>query len=305
MARRIGTDWNLQTRMFVTMLLLAALYLAFGDVLLHYGFGFAPMAVILGGLALAQYYYSDRLVLLSTRARLVSPAEAPELHTIVDRLAAQADLPKPRVAVVDTPVPNAFATGRDPKHAVIAATTGLMQRLTPQETEAVLAHEMTHVLNRDMTVMTLASFFATIAAYIVQMSFWFGLGGGFGGGFGGGRGRDEGDNPMLIYVVSIAVWIISYFLMNALSRYREYAADRGSALLTGAPEQLASALMKISSGTNRVPRRDLRRTEALNAFFIVPMLSSESLFELFATHPTLEHRLAQLRRIEQEMAARR
>jgi heat shock protein HtpX len=304
MARRIGTDWNLQVRMFVTMLLLAALYLLFADVLLHYGFGFLPMAVVLGGLALLQYYYSDRLVLLSTGAREVSPAEAPELHAIIERLAAQADLPKPRVAVVDTPVPNAFATGRSPSHAAIAATTGLMQRLSPEELEAVLAHEMTHVMNRDMTVMTLASFFASIASYIVQMSLWFGWGGGFGGGYGGGR-RDEGENPMLVYAVSIAVWIVSYFLMNALSRYREYAADRGSALLTGAPEHLASALMKISGAMSRVPRRDLRRAEALNAFFIVPALSSESLFELFATHPTLEHRLAQLRRIEQQMAGRR
>lgn len=305
MARRIGTDWNLQARMFVTMLLLAALYLVFGDVLVHYGFGFVPVAVILGGLALAQYYYSDRLVLASTGAKLVSPAQAPELHAIVDRLAAQADLPKPRVAIMQTAMPNAFATGRNPQHAVIAATTGLIQRLTPEELEAVLAHEMTHILNRDMTVMTLASFFATIASYIVQMSFWFGLGGLGGGLGGGGRGRDDGENPAVIYLISIAVWIISYFLMNALSRYREYAADRGSALLTGAPEQLASALMKISGGAGHAPRRDLRRTEALNAFFIVPALSSESFFELFATHPTLQHRLAQLRRIEQEMAARR
>jgi heat shock protein HtpX len=302
LTRRLGTDWQLQGRMFFTMFLLAVLYLIFAEVLWRSGVGFGTIVVLVGGLALAQYYFSDRLVLLSTGAKEVSEQQQPELHETVARLAALAGVPKPKVAVVQTPVPNAFATGRNPSHAVVAVTTGLLQRLSPEELEAVLAHEMTHVHNRDMAVMTLASFFATIASYIVQMSMWFGplLGGGFGG-YGGGRRRDQG-NPMLVILVSLLVWVISFLLINTLSRYREYAADRGSAILTGAPSHLASALMRISGVMDRVPQRDLRQSEALNALYIIPALSSESVFELFATHPTLEHRLAYLRRLEQELA---
>jgi heat shock protein HtpX len=299
--RRIGTDWQLQARMFLTMFLLAALYLLFAEVLYRAGAGMGLIVILVGGMAFAQYYFSDQLVLLSTGAREVSEAEAPELHEMVGRLAAMADLPKPRVAVVETAVPNAFATGRSPSHAVVAVTTGLLQRLNRDEVEAVLAHEITHIHNRDMVVMTLASFFASIASYIVQMSFWWGPVGGY------GYRSDERDreSPAFVLLVSMLVWVISFFLINALSRYREYAADRGSALLTGAPSHLASALVRISGAMERVPQRDLRQAEALNAFFIVPALSSESFLELFATHPSLEHRLAHLRRIEEELARRR
>jgi heat shock protein HtpX len=304
MRRRISSDWQLQARMMVSMLLLAALYLVFADVLLHYAsFGFA--VVFIGGMLLLQYFYSDRLVLYTTGARLVSEAQEPELHDMVGRLAQMADLPKPRVAVVPSPVPNAFATGRNPSHAVVAVTQGLLQRLEPQEVEAVLAHEITHVYHRDMTVMTIASFFATIAAFITRNAMWMGMfGGGFGygGGWGGNRRRDDnGGGFALVLLVSIAVWIISFFLINALSRYREYAADRGSAELTGAPSHLASALIKISNVMQRVPQRDLRQAEALNALFIIPAVAERSWTELFATHPSLEHRLAYLRKLEAQM----
>jgi heat shock protein HtpX len=308
MRRRISSDWQLQARMMFSMLLLAALYLVFADVLLHYAsFGFA--AVVVGGLLLLQYFYSDKLVMYSTGARIVSEAQEPELHDIVGRLAQMADLPKPQVAVVPSQVPNAFATGRNPSHAVVAVTQGLMQRLEPQEVEAVLAHEITHVYHRDMAVMTIASFFATIAAFITRNAMFMGMfGGGFGGGFGygggygGGRNRDnQGGGFAIVLLVSIAVWIISFFLINALSRYREYAADRGSAELTGAPSHLASALIKISNVMQRVPQRDLRQAEALNALFIIPAVAERSWTELFATHPSLQHRLAYLRKLEEQM----
>ncbi len=306
MRRRISSDWQLQARMVFSMLLLAALYLVFADVLFNYtSFDFA--VIIIGGLLLVQYFYSDKLVLATTGARIVTEAQEPELHDIVGRLAQMADLPKPRVAVVPSPVPNAFATGRNPSHAVVAVTQGLMQRLEPQEVEAVLAHEITHVYHRDMTVMTIASFFATIAGFITRnamfMGMFGGFGGGFGGGYGGGRGRNNnnGGGFLIVLVVSILVWIISFFLINALSRYREYSADRGSAELTGAPSHLASALIKISNTMQRVPQRDLRQTEALNALFIIPAVAQRSWVELFATHPSLEHRLAYLRKLEAQM----
>jgi heat shock protein HtpX len=305
--RRIRTDWQLQLRMLVSMLLLALLYLVFADVLLHFA-GLFWTVIFVGAMLLLQYYYSDRLVLYATGARLVSEHEAPELHAIVARLAQLADLPKPQVAVVPTAVPNAFATGRSPRHAVVAATTGLLQRLSPEELEAVMAHELTHIRHRDMAVMTIASFFATIAAFITRNAFWFGMFGGgygYGGGYGGRRDDREGESFFLVLIVSLVVWIISFFLINALSRYREYAADRGSAELTGAPSHLASALIRISDAMARVPTRDLRQAEALNALFIFPAIRDGSWTELFATHPSLEHRLAHLRRLEAELAGRR
>lgn len=287
---------GLTLRMGLSMFLLAALYLAFMLVLARLGVGFLPIVVLSGGFLIVQYYFSDRMVLLATGAKIVSPSQEPELHSILEKLAALADLPMPKVAVMTTDVPNAFATGRDPRHAVIACTTGLMNRLTAPELEAVLAHEMTHVKHRDMTLITMASFFATIASTIVQMAFWFmPL-----GGFGGGNNQDE-DGIIFVYLASLLVWIISFFLINALSRYREYAADRGSAILTGAPSQLASALTKISGTMSRIPNRDLRQSEALSALFIIPAVRRNSLMELFQTHPSLEHRLEQLRRIEQEL----
>lgn len=293
--RRLPQDWKLTSRMLITMFLLAAVYLLFTVVLWRAGVGFFGIAFMVAVMLLAQYYLSDRLVLWSMGAREVSPREAPELHALVERLSALADLPKPRVALVETAMPNAFATGRNPRHAVVAVTTGLLERLEPREVEAVLAHELSHIRHRDVAVLTLASFFATVASFIVQQFMFWGVP------MGGDRDREGPNAFLLVYLVSLFVWVVSYFLIRALSRYREFAADRGAALLTGAPSNLASALIKISNGMQRIPTRDLRQAEAFNAFFIVPALSGESLMELFSTHPSLERRLRYLRELEREM----
>ncbi len=280
------------------MFLLAAVYLFFLAVLWQAGVGYSGLIIFVAIMLGVQYYFSDRMVLWSMGAREVSPREAPELHTLVERLAALADLPKPRVAVVPTSMPNAFATGRNPKNAVVAVTRGIMERLTPPELEAVLAHEMSHIRNRDMTVLTLASFFATVASFIMQNFFYFGA-------F-GGRDREGSNNTMIVYLASMVVWVISFFLIRALSRYREFAADRGAAILTGSPGQLASALVKISGSMARIPQRDLRQAEAFNAFFIIPAAAGgNSLMELLSTHPSLQRRLDYLRRLEREMEDRR
>lgn len=289
--RRLRPDVGLTLRMSVSLFLLAALYLVFVLVLMRAGLGFLGIVVIAGGMLVVQYYFSDQLILVSSGARVLRPGEEPELQQLVGRLAQLADIPTPRVAIVPTDMPNAFATGRSPRHAVVAATTGLMQQLSEPELEAVLAHEITHVHNRDMALMTMASFFATVASFIVQMAFWFMPIGG---------DRDEEQSALLVYLVSLVVWIISFFLIRAFSRYREYAADRGSAILTGQPSQLMSALIKLHRA-GRLPRRDLRQAEALQALFIVPTATKSSLYELFQTHPTLEHRIEHLRRIEAEM----
>ena len=284
--------------MAFTMLLLALLYLFFASVLARSGVGLPAIGVLVGGLALAQYYFSDRLVLASTRARLVRPGELPAVEDMLARLAAIANLPTPRLAVIDSAAPNAFATGRNPGHAVVAVTTGLLRQLPPPEVEAVLGHELTHVHNRDVAVMAMATFFATIAGFIVQNAFWLGI---FGGGFGGGRRNRNGDAFGIIFVVSALVAVVSFFLISALSRYREYAADRGSALLTGQPGTLASALVRISGADQRIPSEDLRRMQPAAALCISPMRRA-AFSELLMTHPSLEHRLTHLRRIEQELA---
>jgi heat shock protein HtpX len=281
--------------MLFSLLLLAALYTLFVWVLARAGVGFFGVVVFAGGLLLVQYFFSDQLILATMGARMLRPGEDPELEQMVARLAQLADIPTPKIALVRTDMPNAFATGRSPRHAVVAVTTGLLQRLTPGEVEAVLAHEITHVHNRDMALITMASFFATIASYIVQMAFWFmPLGGGFGG------NRRDGNNAALVYLASFIVWIVSFFLIRAFSRYREYAADRGSAILTGQPSQLMSALVKLSQHS-RIPRKDLRHAETLQALFIVPAATQSAIYELFQTHPTLEHRLDHLRQLEQEI----
>jgi len=290
--------------MLLTMVLLGAVYLFFVSVMLAYGVDLTFIAFFVGIMLLAQYYLSDKLVLWSTGAREVSPSEAPELHDMVGRLAALADLPKPRVAIVPTDLPNAFATGRSPNHAVVAVTSGLMRRLTKPEIEAVLAHEITHVKNRDVAVITIASFFATVAAFLTRQLMWLGY---WGVPMGGDRRDERGGGAyawVIIYLVSLLVYFVSYLLIQALSRYREYAADRGAAYLTGAPSNLASALMKISGVMERIPAQDLRQAEALNAFFIVPALKGSSIAELFSTHPSLEKRLAYLRKLELELAGR-
>jgi heat shock protein HtpX len=287
-------DWGLQFRMAVTMILLTLLYLIFAFVL----FAKSGSAVLLFVIPLAglvfQYFMSDKLVLASAGARVVTAQQAPELYGIVQRLAQQVDLPMPRVAIVDTPMPNAFATGRSPKHAVIAVTSGLLNQLDAGQLTAVLGHEMTHIRNRDMIVMTMAGSFAAVAAWITQWGLWFGI---------GGDRRDNNNGFAVILIVSALVALISHMLVLALSRYREYAADRGSALLTGQPEQLEAALLRISGTMQRIPDQELREAQPLSAlYFAAP--SKDSLMELFSDHPSTEHRIARLQRLEQQMASR-
>jgi len=277
----------------MTMFLLGAVYVALVVILLAVGMQGITVAIIAGGLAALNLFASDKLALAAMGGRVVTPQEAPQLHAMIERLCVQADLPKPRVAVANTSMPNAFALGRSPKSATVCATTGIMDLLSPSELEGVMAHELTHVANRDVMVMTLASFFATIAAYIVQFGFFFG----------GGASSDDDDGPsfIVLLLVSLAVYVVSFFLMQALSRYREFAADRGSALITGRPSALASALVKISSGMHRIPQKDLRAASELNAFFIFPAGVGKGLGELFATHPPMEKRIERLQRLESQL----
>jgi heat shock protein HtpX len=277
--------------MSVTLFLLGLLYVVLVVALLAAGVHGVTVAIIAGGLALLNLFASDKLALAAMGARVVSPAEAPQLHAMIDRLCVQADLPKPKVAIANTRMPNAFALGRSPKNATVCATTGIMELLPPAELEGVLAHELTHVANRDVMVMTLASFFATIAAYIVQFGFFF------------GGSSDDDDNPsvFVLFLVSLAVYVISFFLMQALSRYREFAADRGAAILTGRPSALASALVRIASGMERIPTRDLRTQGELAAFYFFPPGAKKSISGLFSTHPPLEKRLAALQRLEAQL----
>ena len=294
--RSYGRDAGLSLRMLLTTSLLGLLYVVFAVVLFEVlNVGLVPMLVIVVGLAFFQYYTSDKLALRASGARIVERDEAPELHDMVERLCAMADLPKPRVAVIDTDVPNAFATGRSPKHAAVAVTRGLWQRLEPQEIEGVLAHELSHVANRDVLIMTVASFFAMLAGLLTRFGLYSGM-------FGGGR-RDNNSVPvwLIVLVVSVVTYFLSQILILAISRYREFAADRGSALITGAPEHLMSALQKISSDMFRIPQQDLREVEGMNAFFIIPASVKGSVSQLFMTHPPLEKRLAALGEIAREM----
>ena len=299
--RSFGRDRGLSLRMLFTSGLLGLLYVGFAVVLFSVlKVGLAPMLLIVIGLAFFQYYTSDKLALAAAGAKVVSPEEAPELHAMVERLCAMAGLPKPRVAVVDTEVPNAFATGRNPKHAAIAVTTGLWRRLEPQEVESVLAHELSHVANRDVLVMTIASFFAMLAALLTRFGLYAGMFGGFGG---GNRNNNNNQVPvwLIVFLVSIVVYAISFILIRTISRYREYAADRGSAIITGAPENLMSALQKISSGITQIPQRDLREVAGMNAFFIIPTNWKSQMSEWMMDHPPLEKRLAALSEIAREM----
>jgi heat shock protein HtpX len=289
-----GKDTGLQIRMTVTMFLLGLVYVVLIVALLAANVNGITVAIIAGGLALVNLFGADKLALAAMGARVVTPQEAPQLHAMVERLCVQADLPKPRVAVANTRMPNAFALGRSPKSATVCATTGIMEMLSPAELEGVMAHELTHVANRDVLIMTLAGFFATVAAYIVQFGFFFGGGGSYG---------DDDDNPsfLVLLLVSLAVYVVSFLLMQALSRYREFAADRGAAIITGRPSALASALTKIASGMHRIPQKDLRAAGELNAFFIFPAGVGKGIAGLFATHPPIEKRLAALARLESQL----
>ncbi len=294
MKRKWERDLGLQGRMLFTMFLLAAVYLFFLAFLSYNGTSQIFIILFIGLFMAAQYFYSDKMVLWTTGAQIVSESEAPQLHGMITRLCAIADLPKPQVAIVRTQVPNAFATGRNQNKAVVAVTTGLMDKLSPAELEAVLAHELSHVKNRDMAVLTIASFLSSVAFYIVRYSLYF-------GNMGGGR-RKEGGGIMLVWLVSIVVWIVSFLLIRALSRYREFSADRGAAVITGQPANLASALMKISGVMDRVPGDDLRKVEGMNAFFIIPAISGSSIMDIFSTHPSVEKRIAKLEKMQQEMS---
>ena len=278
--------------MFLTMGLLAALYIGFLTVLSRAGVRFGGLMVIAALMLGAQYFFSHKLAMWGMGAKLVTPEQAPELHAMVERLAAGAGVPKPKVAISKMQIPNAFATGRNPRNAVVAVTEGLMQRLEPHEIEAVLGHEIYHVVNRDVAVMTLASFFAMVAFFIMRSFLFMGI-------FGGSDDDDSGGSWVVIWLVSMAVYFLSQILILALGRYRELAADRGGAHLTRRPADLASALQKISRDIEHTPAQQKRQVETMNAFFIVPT----TLKELFSSHPSLERRLEQLQRIEQEIGS--
>jgi heat shock protein HtpX len=290
-----GRDTGLQVRMLVTMFLLGAVYALLVGVLFAAGAGGVTILIVAGGLLALQFFTSDKLALRAMGAHEVSPQEAPQLHALIERLCVQADIPKPRIYVMNTSMPNAFAMGRSRKAAAVCATTGILELLSPSELEGVMAHELTHIVNRDVMVMTLASFFASLASMIVQFGFFFG------GGFGGSDDDDEGPGIMAIILVSLAVYVISFFLMQALSRYREYAADRGAAVITGRPSALSSALLKISGTMERIPQTDLRAHAEMNAFYIFPASAKNSIFNLFATHPPIEKRIAALQRLEAQL----
>jgi heat shock protein HtpX len=286
--------------MSITLFLLGLVYVVFIGALIAAGVGAVLILVIAGGVLVVQLLFSDRLALAAMGARVTTPDEAPELHRMIERLCQLADLPKPRIAVADVDMPNAFAAGRSQKASTVCVTTGLMARLEPRELEAVMAHELSHVANRDVMVMTVASFLATVAGLVIRFGLYSGMAG-------GGR-RDNGNAAAMFFIVlivSVAVYVISFLLLRALSRYREYAADRGAAIMTGAPAQLAAALTKISGAMARIPTKDLRAAEPMNAFFIAPVRAPGfSLSSLFATHPPTDLRIQRLLAMQGELDAR-
>jgi heat shock protein HtpX len=289
--RKIGRDPGLTARMTLTFFLLGVLYVVLIGALFAAGASGILIAFIAGGLLLLQFFTSDKLAMRAMGAREVSPQEAPEFHAMIERLCLQADLPKPRVAVAQTPMPNAFALGRSPKNATVCATTGIMELLSPAELEGVMAHELTHVQNRDVMVMTIASFFATVASYIVQFGFFFGGGG------------DDDDNAgfFALILISLVVYAVSFFLLQALSRYREFSADRGAGIITGRPSALSSALLKISGKMEQIPKQDLRASSELAAFYIFPPSVKSAIGNIFSTHPPLEKRLEKLAQLESQL----
>jgi heat shock protein HtpX len=312
-AKKIPADHGLTTRMFMTGLFLVILYSAFAAILFALFKSLVVMIVLMGGFLFAQYWFSDKIALWGMRGKIVSPEEQPALHGAIDRLCALADMPKPKVAIADTPIPNAFATGRNAHNSVVCVTTGLLRRLDGPEIEAVLAHELSHVAHRDVAVMTIASSLGVLAGLLTRMMMWSAMFGGMGGGFGGGRSRtNQGAGQIValelaVMLVSMVVYAISFLLTRALSRYRELAADRSGAILIQRPALLASALEKISGEMSRIPTQDLRHAEPFNAFFFSPALTtgpnsrSSMWAQLFSTHPSLEKRLAQLSELEKEI----
>lgn len=286
--------------MILSFAILGLLYAVFLTILnVYLGLGFVPITIIASLMILAQWYFSDKIVLWSSGAKVVTRDQFPKLHDMVERIVARNNLPKPKIAVINTNMPNAFATGKGRKSSVVAVTTGLMDILEdPEELEGVIAHELTHIRNRDVLVLTLASVFSTVAAYLMQFGFY----GGLHGGMGYGRDRNSGGTMIIVIVVSILVWIISFLIIRAISRYREFSADRGAAQMTGKPVKLANALMKISGTMRRVPTKDLRQVEGLNAFFIIPAISGSTIGNLFSTHPPTEKRVQKLMEMEASMS---
>ena len=295
-------DSGLTIRMIFSFAILTLLYLIFLSVLAYLGIGFIPILLIASAMILAQWYFSDKIVLWSSRAKVVSREQYPELHDLVERIVARNNLSKPRIAVIEKDMPNAFATGRGKKSSVVAVTTGLLNILDTEELEGVVAHELTHIRNRDALVLTLASLFSTVAWYLMQFGFYGGLYGGGGYGYGNDRDRNGGGLMLIILLVAMLTWVISFLIIRAISRYREFAADRGSAQMTGKPVKLANALMKISGTMRRIPTKDLREVEGLNAFFIVPALSGSTIGNLFSTHPPVEKRVQKLMEMEASMS---
>lgn len=290
---RFRSDRGLTARMGLVGFLLVVLYLGFMAALITWSSFSTPVIVVLAlGIGWAQWYFSDSIAMKAMRAREVTPEQAPELHGVVDRLCALADMPKPRVAVADTDIPNAFATGRTPQHSVVCVTTGLLRRLDGEEVEGVLGHELAHVAHRDVSIMTVASTLGVIAGLIMRWGLFFG---------GGGRDRNSAAMFLVVWVASIGVYVLSFLLTRALSRYRELSADRAAAYLTGRPSSLASALTKISGDMARIPTRDLRRTEPVSAFLFAPALSGKSMTALFSSHPSLEQRLEQLAAVSSDL----
>jgi heat shock protein HtpX len=304
---RFPADRGLTARMTLTVFLLGLLYALFVTVLFLVGLKLVFILVIAFVLLFVQYFYSDRIALYSMGGKIVTREQAPQLHGVVDRLVALADMPKPQVAIANVDMPNAFATGRDQKHAVVCVTTGILRRLDEPELEAVLAHELSHVAHRDVAVMTIASFLGILAGLLTRVLAYAGLFGGFGGG-GGNRNQGGGGGGQIALVelgmlaFSALVYAISFVLIRTLSRYRELAADRSGAILIGQPRLLAQALVKVSGEMSRIPTRDLRAAEHFNAFFFAPAFAKGvSLSSLFSTHPTLEKRLDQLTKLEAQM----
>lgn len=277
-------DAGLNARMMLSFVILGVLYIVFLSILHYLGVGYIPLAIIASAMILAQWYFSDKIVLWSSGAKIVSKEEYPRLHEIVERLSTNNGLPKPKVAMVNSPVPNAFATGKSPKSSLVAVTTGILDLLDNDELEAVIGHELSHVRSRDVLVLTLASVFSTVAWYLVR----FGLFGGL------GRNRNTAGSSAIVLLVAITTWVVSFLIIRAISRYREFSADRGGAIMTGKPDKLASALLKISGKIKVIPPKELENVQKLNAFFIIPALSGSSIANLFSTHPPVEKRVQKL-----------
>jgi heat shock protein HtpX len=282
-------DSGLRARMGLSFVILGILYVIFLSILHYLGVGYIPLAIIASAMILAQWYFSDKIVLWTSGAKIVSREEYPRLHEIVERLSTSNGLPKPKVAMVNTIVPNAFATGKSPKSSLVAVTTGLLELLDDDELEAVIGHELTHVRSRDVLVLTLASVFSTVAWYLMQFGFYGGL---------QTRNRNSAGSGVIVLLVAVVTWVVSFLIIRAISRYREYSADRGGAIMTGKPDKLATALLKISGKIKVIPPNELKNVQKLNAFFIIPALSGSSIANLFSSHPPVEKRVQKLKEMK-------